>query len=134
MTKSRGAAVRDLLTPLEKAVMQAVWDGGACSVQAVHERVSRTRKLKESSTRTLLRRLEQKGHLRHESDGRAFVYRAAEPARNLAARAVRQIVDSFCRGSLEELVSGMVEAEVLKKRDIDLLEQFIRNRKKDGGQ
>jgi len=38
-----------------------------------------------------------------------------EPARNLAARAVRQIIDRFCQGSVEELVSGMVEAKVLSK-------------------
>lgn len=65
----------------------------------------------------------------HESDGRAYVYRAVEPARSLAARAVRQIIDRFCRGSVEELVSGMVDAKVLTKGDIDELERFIRARK-----
>ena len=109
--------------------MQAVWDGGTCTVEAVHHVVSRKRKLKETTVRTLLRRLEQKGYLEHESDGRAYIYRAVEPARNLAARAVRQIIDRFCKGSVEELVSGMVEAKVLKKDEIDQLERFVRNRR-----
>jgi BlaI family penicillinase repressor len=82
--------------------MQAVWEAGACSVEAVHQRISRNRRLKETSTRTLLRRLEQKGYLRHNNVGRAYIYRAVEPARNLAARAVRQIIDRFCRGSVED--------------------------------
>ncbi len=82
-----------------------------------------------ATVRTLLRRLEQKGYLRHESDGRAYAYRAVEPARSLAARAVRQIIDRFCRGSVEELVSGMVEAKVLKKDDIEELERFVRGRR-----
>ena len=77
----------------------------------------------------ILRRLEQKGYLRHEEKGRAYVYRAVEPARSLAARAVRQIIDSFCQGSVEELVSGMVEAKVLSKGELDSLEEFVRNRK-----
>jgi BlaI family transcriptional regulator, penicillinase repressor len=65
----------------------------------------------------------------HESEGRAYVYRAAEPARSLAARAVRQIIDRFCQGSLEELVSGMVDANVVNKEDLDNLERFVRNRR-----
>jgi len=121
--------VRQPLTDLENEVMQAVWDGGTCTVEAVHRIVSRKRKLKEATVRTLLRRLEQKGYLRHESDGRAYAYRAVEPARSLAARAVRQIIDRFCRGSVEELVSGMVEAKVLKKDDIEELERFVRGRR-----
>lgn len=124
--------VRSPLTDLENEVMQAVWDGGTCTVEAVYQVVSRKRKLKETTVRTLLRRLEQKGYLRHESDGRAYVYRAVEPARRVAARAVRQIINSFCRGSVEELVSGMVEAKVLKKDDIDELERFVRNRRQGG--
>ena len=109
--------------------MQAVWDGQTCTVEAVHRIISRRYKLKETTTRTLMRRLEKKGYLMHESDGRAYVYRAAEPARSLAARAVRQIIDRFCRGSLEELVSGMVDAKVVNKEDLDTLERFVRNRR-----
>ncbi len=126
---AKGGRVRAPLTELESAVMRVVWDAGPSSVEAVHQAVSRNRDLKETTIRTLLRRLEQKGYLRHESDGRAYIYRAVEPARSLAARAVRQIIDRFCQGSVEELVSGMVEAKVLTKRELDSLEEFVRVRK-----
>jgi predicted transcriptional regulator len=130
--RTTSGRVRPPLTDLENEVMQAVWDGGTCTVEAVHRIVSSKRDLKETTTRTLMRRLEQKGYLKHESDGRAYVYRAVEPARSLAARAVRQIIDRFCQGSVEELVSGMVEAKVLKKGDIDALEKFVRSRRSGG--
>src|SRR3984893_5948532 len=130
--KASAARVRPPLTDLENEVMQAVWDGAKCTVEAVHRVVSRKRNLKETTIRTLLRRLEQKGYLTHESDGRAYVYRAVEPSRSLAARAVRQIIDRLCRGSVEELVSGMVEAKVLSKSDMDQLEEFVRNRRHGG--
>src|SRR6266481_5068767 len=132
MTKRTASTmrVRQPLTDLENEVMQAVWDGGTCTVEAVHRIVSRKRNLKEATVRTLLRRLEQKGYLRHESDGRAYAYRAVEPARSLAARAVRQIIDRFCQGSVEELVSGMVEAKMLSKSEMSRLEEFVRNQKK----
>ena len=128
-TRKGGGAFRAPLTDLENDVMQAVWSSAPCTVEAVHLIVSRKHKLKETSTRTLLRRLEKKGYLTHESDGRAYIYRAVEPARSLAARAVRQIIDRFCRGSVEELVSGMVEAKAFSEDEMKQLEKFVRERK-----
>jgi predicted transcriptional regulator len=112
--------------------MQAVWEGGTCTVEAAHRVVSKKRNLKETTIRTLLRRLEHKGYLQHEADGRAYVYRAVEAPRSLAARAVRQIIDRFCEGSLEQLVSGMVDAKVLTTSEIEQLERFVRNRRQGG--
>jgi BlaI family penicillinase repressor len=133
MTKRISAApVRAPLTELENAVMRAVWDQGSCSVEAVHQVVSRSRSLKEGTTRTLLRRLEQKGYLRHQEKDRAYIYTAVEPARSMAARAVRQIVDRLCQGSFEELVSGLVEAKVMTNAEMDKLEEFVRAKRAGG--
>ena len=108
--------------------MQAVWAAGPCTVETVHTAVSRHRDLKEVTTRTVLRRLEHKGYVEHDVAGRAFVYRAVEPSRSLAARALRQILDRFCHGSVEELVSGIVEANVLTTAELDALEASIKAR------
>jgi predicted transcriptional regulator len=118
---------------LENEIMRVVWDLQRCSVEAVYDVVSRKRDLKETTVRTLLRRLEQKGYLRHESEGRAYIYRATEPPRSLAARAVRQIIDRFCRGSMEELVIGMIDAKVLTPDEISRLEDFVRDQRKRNG-
>jgi BlaI family transcriptional regulator, penicillinase repressor len=121
-----GGPAREPLTDLERDVMQAVWDAGPCSVGAVHRIVSEKRDLKEATVRTLLRRLEQKGCLWHATEARAYIYGATEPSRNLAARAVRQIIDRFCRGSLEELVSGMVDAKVLSEQEMASLRDLVK--------
>ena len=126
------AGVKAPLTELESAVMRVVWESGPCSVEAVYDVVSRNRDLKETTVRTLLRRLEQKGYLRHEVDGRAYIYHANEPSRSLAARAVRQIIDRLCHGSVEELVSGMVDAKVLTKAELKRLEDVVRSRRQGG--
>jgi predicted transcriptional regulator len=112
--------------------MNAVWDVGPSSVEAVHQTVSCKRSLKEVTVRTILRRLEGKGYLRHHVKGRAFIYEATEPARSLAGRAVRQIVDRLCHGSVEELVSGMVDAKVLSTSELDRLAEFVRRRQEGG--
>jgi len=127
--KENQVRVRAPMTALENDVMQVVWKSGPCSVEAVHTIVSRSRDLKETTVRTLLRRLEHKGYLTHEADGRAYIYKAREPASGLAARAVRQILDRFCGGSLEELVSGMVDANVLTEDEMNRLAEFVRSRR-----
>ena len=120
--------VRPELSELEHEVMQAVWASGPCTVERVYQAVSRQRELKEVTIRTVLRRLEQKGHVEHEVEGRAYIYRAVEAQRSLAARAVRHILDRFCNGSVDELVSGLVEANVLTDVELEALETSIKAR------
>ena len=124
--------MRPPLADLESEVMQAVWKIEPCSVEAVHTIVSRNRDLKETSVRSILRRLEQKGYLAHTSDGAAYVYRSTETSRSLAARAVRQLIDRFCQGSVEELVSGMVDADVLTNEEMKRLENLVRSHREGG--
>jgi predicted transcriptional regulator len=134
VTKSQGQApVRAPLTELENEIMGAVWDAGPSSVEAVRRAVGPKRNLKEATIRTLLRRLELKGYPRSEAEGRAFIYHAVEPARSLAARAVRQIMDRLRQGSVEELVSGMVDARVLSKGELDRL-AAIAGKNRTGGE
>jgi BlaI family transcriptional regulator, penicillinase repressor len=125
------ARVRSPLTDLENEIMQIIWGRGPCSVEAVHAALIPSRKLKESSVRTILRRLEKKRYLSHECRDRAYIYCAGEAPRSLAARAVRQIIDRFCRGSVEELVTGMVDANVLSEQELNQLAQMSRKRQKE---
>src|SRR5688572_9594452 len=127
---TRVTRVRGPLTDLEQLVMQVVWDAAPASVEAVPQVVARQRNTKETTVRTLLRRLEQKGYVRHEAEGRAYVYHAIEPSSSLAARAVRQIIDRLCQGSVEQLVSGMVDAKVLSTTELKQLEAFVRSRRR----
>ena len=123
--------VRNPLTDLENEIMQIIWSHGASSVEAVHRELVPARKLKESSVRTILRRLEKKGYLSHVCRDRAYIYSAEEPARSVAARAVHQIIDRFCRGSLEELVTGMVDAKILNSEELDKLAELVRKHRKE---
>jgi BlaI family transcriptional regulator, penicillinase repressor len=103
--------------------MEYVWANGPCSAESCREALSATRPMKESTVRTILRRLEQKGFVAHETKGRTYIYRAAEARQNVAVRAVKNIIDRFCGGSAEELVIGMVDNAVI---DRDQLERLAR--------
>lgn len=123
--------VRPPLTDLENEIMQIIWSRGPSSVEAVYEALPPSRKLKESSVRTILRRLEKKRYLFHEIRARAYIYSAGEAPRKVAARAVRQIIERFCHGSVEELVMGMVDAEVLSSEEMARLTALARRHRKE---
>lgn len=115
------------LGELELQVMQLVWKTGPMPAEGVRERLERP--LKESTVRTVLRRLEEKGFLTHRVENRTYLYSAAEPRRRVAARSVKSIVDWFCNGSVEELLTGMVAANVLSRKELTRLAAKIADAK-----
>jgi BlaI family transcriptional regulator, penicillinase repressor len=118
------------LGELEHEVMQLVWSGGEVTAEDIREKLDR--KPKESTVRTVLRRLEDKGYLSHTMAGRTFVFSALVSRQDVAARAVKHIVDWFCNGSLEEVLVGMADARMLDSRTLQLLAQRIDKAKKGG--
>lgn len=111
------------LGELEHAVMQLVWSEGPINAEDVRERLPR--RLKESTVRTVLRRLEGKGYVSHVVDGRTYVYRAVEAREKVAAKAVKRIVDWFCNGSIEEVLVGMVDAKMVDRNQLQALADKI---------
>src|SRR3981081_1583468 len=111
------------LGDLERDVMQLVWANGPVTAESVRE--SLARRLKESTVRTVLRRLEEKGYVSHTVDGRTYVYEATEARGRVAARAVQRVVDWFCNGSVEEVLVGMVDTAMLDRKRLRMLTDRI---------
>ena len=117
------------LGDLEREVLHLVWQHGSCTADAVQKALSRP--LKESTVRTVLKRLEEKGHLTHTVDNRTFIYKAADTRGRAAARAVKRIVDRFCGGSVEEVLVGLIDTKVLDRRELQRLADKITKAKAD---
>lgn len=113
------------LSPLENAIMQIVWRDQPMTAEDVRQRMTATHELKASTVRTLLRRLEEKGYVKHDVDGRTYVYRAVVEQNNVAASAVRSIVDKFCSGSVENLLVGLVDDKQISSERLQELANQI---------
>ena len=113
---------------LQQAILDILWTSGPATADAVRTALLPSHPLKDSSVRTLLRRLEAQGHVTHELDGKVFVYRATVQPRRMAARAVRQVIERFCSGSVEQFLLGMVDEKVLSAKEIERLAKKIRSR------
>jgi predicted transcriptional regulator len=119
---------------LEQQVMDFLWKHGPSTSDAVRIGVSKERPLTDSTVRTVLRRLEAKQYVHHEMEGRQFVYSSAREPRKVAAELVRGVLKNFCRGSLEELLTGLVDQRVVDSSELRRLSAQIetqeRKRKK----
>ena len=122
------------LGELEQQVMDYLWRHGPATGEAVRTAVGKDRPLTDSTIRTVLRRLEAKQYVRHKTEGRQFLYSSVCEPRRVAAEAVRGVLKNFCRGSLEELLTGMVDHRVVDSAELRRVAERIeleeRRRKK----
>ena len=92
------------LSRRERQIMDAVYARGEASAtevwQDLHDPPSHT------AVRTLLRILEEKGHLRHKKQGRRFIYRPTRPRGRAGRSALKGVLETFFDGSLEKAVAA----------------------------
>jgi BlaI family transcriptional regulator, penicillinase repressor len=117
------------LSELEHQIMEILWSLGSETAEQIREALAPRQVLKDSTVRTILLRLQKKGYVDHKLQGRAFLYRSLDEPRNVAVRAVRQILDKFCDGSLEQLLVGLVENEVVDPKELQHLARKIARKK-----
>ena len=79
----------------------------------------------DSSVRVMLKRLEAKGHLKHQQDGMRYLY-SATISRSAARRsALQQIVQTFWGGSLKDMMTALVSESSWTSEELDSLRQEI---------
>ena len=121
------------LSALEDLVMEFLWTEGSATADQVQRHFAERHPMKNSTVRTVLRRLEAKGFLTHAIDKRTFLYRPVSKRGNHAARTVGKIVDRFCDGSIEQLLLGMVDADLVEGEELEQLARRVAASRKPVG-
>jgi len=88
----------------------------------------------DSTVRTQLRVLEEKGHVRHDEDGLRFVYSPAVPRQTARKSALKHLVETFFDGSTEQVVGALLggEASRLSKDELDRIAGLVAKARKEG--
>ena len=115
---------------LELQIMNVVWDRGKATVHDVKNALSR-RKPAYSTILTMMRKLEAKGYLEHEVDGRTYVYRPS-----ISQQAVRQgvlgdLVERLFEGSTSLLLTSLVEQNRISENELREIRKLIEERGKN---
>ncbi len=117
------------LTKLQQAILDYIWSKKTATAEQVREAIAAEHPLRESSIRTLLRRLEAQGYLTHAVEGQTFIYRATAARESVAAGAIRSVIERFWAGSVEQFVLGMVDEKVLTPAQLEKLARKVRDSK-----
>ena len=115
------------LTEQELEIMKIVWERESVTVRDVYEALLERRKVAYTTVMTMMKILEQKQYLKKNQDDRAYVYRPAQPKRQVIGDMVRDFVNRVFNGSAEPLLVHLVEEHNLSRED---LEEIARLRRK----
>lgn len=107
--------------------MKIVWLHDTSTVRDVYEALLEKRKIAYTTVMTMMKVLEQKKYLKKSQTERAYVYRPAQPQRQVIGAMVRDFVNRVFNGSAEPLLVHLVEEHDLSRED---LEEIARLRKK----
>jgi len=116
-----------ILTEQELEIMKIVWARERATVRDVYEALLERRKVAYTTVMTMMKILEQKRYLKKTQVDRAYVYRPAQPQRQVIGAMVREFVNRVFNGSAEPLLVHLVEEHHLSAKD---LEEIARLRKK----
>lgn len=107
------------LTEQELEIMKIVWQRERATVRDVYEDIRERRKVAYTTVMTMMKILEQKGFLKKSQEDRAYLYRPAQPQRQVIGAMVKDFVNRVFNGSAEPLLVHLVEDHHLSQKDLE---------------
>jgi BlaI family penicillinase repressor len=130
---TRGKLRPSVPTPGELRLLQILWDQGEATVEEVVNAHPEKERPNYKTTQTLLRIMEQKQLIEHESRGRVFVFKPLVSRKTIDQMSVQALVSRNFHGSAAELVVNLLETSPIKNKELDALEAYIREYRKKRG-
>jgi predicted transcriptional regulator len=120
------------LSKRERQIMDVLYRRGSATVAEVRRRLADAPSY--SAVRTILRILEDKGHVRHHRDGLRYVYTPTIAAEKARRSALKHIIDTFFAGSPSRLMAALVELSrgEIDETELATLRQMIDDARKKG--
>jgi BlaI family transcriptional regulator, penicillinase repressor len=116
---------------LELQIMNVVWDRTRATVHDVKEALSHGRKPAYSTILTMMRKLEAKGYLEHDTEDRTYVYRATISRQAARHSMLGDLLDRVFNGSPSSLVSSLVEGRRVTDKELREIRKLIGKRRED---
>jgi BlaI family transcriptional regulator, penicillinase repressor len=114
------------LTPQELAIMKVVWRLEKATIREIYEALREQRTIAYTTVQTMVKILEQKGHLKKQKAERAAVYRAAHPRQRVVTSMVREFVNRVFDGATQPLLLQLVKERQLSEEEREELLRLIR--------
>ncbi len=125
----REKKAKNLIPPMELAILHILWEAGPSTVQEVQERL--TGEPAYTTVQTIMNTMEKKGRAKRTLKGKAFLYRAAVSRDVAEGGLVRDVVERVFRGSVEGLLMNLVKTKQLDEKTLERLKQRIAAKKEE---
>lgn len=113
------------LSQSEWRVMEALWAGPKTLMELVRE-LGASAGWAKSTVTTMVRRMEEKGLLSYELQGRAKLFRAAVRREDVVAAETESLLSRAYHGSVGLLVNALAQQQQLSRSDIEELYAILR--------
>lgn len=113
------------LGKVQLQIMQALWRRGEATARQITDELSKTAPIAHSTVQTLLRKLEAKGAVAHETQERTFVFRPLFKQNDVTETAARDLLSRVFGGSVYGLVSHLIKHEEISPEELKRLRQLI---------
>ena len=113
------------MSPAETEILRLVWQLEQATVQQVCDKLPPKRNIAYKTVQTLLRRLEDKGYLRHKIKGKAYVFSPAIKRQDVIKRTVVDFLDRLFAGDPRPLMQFLAEDGRIDADDIERLRKLI---------
>jgi len=124
MTKRKRPAV----SPGETEILRLVWESKQATVQQVYDALPVNRKVTYVTVATLLRRLEEKGYLKHRVHGKAFVYTPTAKKEDVINRTISDLVQRLFGGNPVPLMQHLALHSEITEEDIERLRALAKKK------
>ncbi|MHB8865308.1 MAG: BlaI/MecI/CopY family transcriptional regulator [Pirellulaceae bacterium] len=125
MTRGR-ATIR--LGDLQLRIMRVLWQSAPATVAEVQERLDEN--LAYTTVATMLRKMEDRGLLRHEEVARKFLYWPLVSMQEVTRSMADDLIDRLFAGSLSDAVSHLLETREVSRKELARLGQLIERRRR----
>jgi BlaI family penicillinase repressor len=115
-----------VFTERELDVMDVLWETGAATVAEVRERLADD--LAYTTVLTILRTLEEKGHVGHTEEGRAYRYHPLVERGRARKSALRRLTRKLFSGSTELVLTHLVADRDLSIEELRRLQALLEER------
>ena len=115
------------LDDLQLAVMKALWKLGSASVTQVRDELQKeSRDLAVTTIGTVLSRLEKKGAVAHETEGKQYIYKPLITEGDTRKSMLGTLLEQFFGGSPKALVNHLVDEGEFEKKEIEELKKLLK--------
>lgn len=119
---------RPAMSPAETEALRLVWELKKATVQQVYDALPENRKVTYVTVATLLRRLEDKGYIKHRIQGKAFAYIPAVKKEDVINRTIGDLVQRLFGGNPVPLMQHLAMHTEISDEDIEKLRELVKKK------